>query len=93
LFLIRVIFLPPNCVCLGTRDHYYSSAATTLLDPGGEMEYSVADLDDDDYPDLVFMQERKGTVWWGSPWGYSKENRTELPVEAPISNCAADFNR
>ena len=55
--------VPPFDHLLGSKDHYYSSAATVLLDPGGEMEYSVADLDDDDYPDLVLMQEGRGTVW------------------------------
>ena len=83
----------PSTIFWGSKDHYYSSASTVLLDPGGEMEYSVADLDDDDHPDLVLMQEGKGTVWWGSPSGYRKENRTGLPVESPMSNCVADLNR
>ena len=83
----------PSTIFWGNKEHYYSGASISLIDPGGEMEDSVADLDDDGYPDIVFMQERRGFVWWGSPWGFSKENRSGLPVESPMSHCVADLNR
>lgn len=83
----------PSPIFWGNRDHYYSSASVSLLEPGGNMKYSVADLDDDGYPDIVFLQEKKTFVWWGSPAGYKKENRTCLPFESPLSHCVADLNR
>jgi len=83
----------PSIIFWGNTDQYYSSASATLLDPGGEMEYSVADLDDDGYPDLVLMQSETAFVWWGSSSGYKKENRTLLPVKSPISNTIADLDR
>jgi hypothetical protein len=82
----------PSIIFWGNSEQYYSSASATLLDPGGEMEDSVADLDDDGYPDIVFMQTGRAFVWWGSPDGYKKDNRSKLPVDSPLSNSIADLN-
>ena len=83
----------PSSIFWGNSTHHYSTASMSLLEPGGEMEYSIADLDDDEHPDLVFIQEQALAVWWGSREGYSAKNRTHLPVESAISSSVADLNR
>ena len=69
----------PSVIFWGRPDHYYIQAATTLIEPGGNMEYSIADLDDDDYPDIVFVRGNKNIVLWGSASGFHKGDETELP--------------
>ncbi len=83
----------PSVIFWGRPDHYYSSAATSLLEPGANMEYSIADLDDDDYPDIVFNRDNKSVVLWGSPSGFHKGGETELAVVSPIATSIADLNR
>lgn len=83
----------PSVIFWGNQDHHYSNASVSLLEPGGDMEHSVADLDDDGHADIVLMLERKAFVWWGSQAGYAKESRSELPVQSPMSHCVADLNR
>ncbi|MFN0165373.1 MAG: FG-GAP repeat domain-containing protein [Bryobacteraceae bacterium] len=83
----------PSTIYWGNPEHSYSSASTTLLDPGGEMEYSAADLDDDGYPDLVLLHGKQAAIWWGSAGGHRPENRTFLPMRQPISSSIADLNR
>ena len=83
----------PSVIFWGRPDHYYSSAATTLIEPGGNMEYSIADLDDDDYPDIVFVRGNKNIVLWGSASGFHKGDETELPVTSGIATSVADLNR
>ena len=82
----------PSVIFWGNSEQYYSTASTSLLDPGGEMEHSVADLDDDGYPDVVSMQTGTVFIWWGSANGYQKENRSQLPVKSPLTNSVADLN-
>ena len=81
----------PTAIFWGRPDHYYSSAASTLIEPGANMEYSIADLDDDDYPDLVVNRDQTSLVLWGSAEGFTEE--TKLPVTRPIATSVADLNR
>lgn len=81
----------PTAIYWGRPDHYYSSAASTLIKPGGNMEYSIADLDDDDYPDMVINRDNKSVILWGSSGGFTKE--TELPITKSIATSIADLNR
>ena len=59
------------------------------------MEHSIADLDDDGFPDLVFLKgpADRAMVMWGSQAGFHVDNRTDLPVEGPSSSSIADLNR
>ncbi len=72
----------PSAIYWGNQDHSYSSASVSLLKPGGEMMFSIADLDDDDFPDIVMMHGGKPYIWWGSPSGYSADNRTAVPLKS-----------
>ena len=88
--------LPP-VVFWGNTAHHYSSASSTLLDLHPHMEFSVADMDDDGFPDIVFLGDRprsqQAIVVWGSADGFDPENRTQLPVSGAQSNNVADLNR
>lgn len=46
------------------------------------MMCKIADLDDDDFPDLVMMHDGHPYVWWGGEAGYSAASRTKLPFES-----------
>ena len=70
----------PTPIYWGNKDHHYSSASVTQLLPGGYMMYTVADLDDDGYPDLVLVTAGHPWIWWGSATGFDAKNRTELPI-------------
>ena len=81
----------------GNTAQHYSSASSTVLDMRPNMEFSLADLDDDGFPDIVFLGDRprssESIVMWGSAQGFDPENRTRLPVSSPQSNNVADLNR
>ncbi len=89
----------PAVIFWGNFDHDYSSALASLLDLKPKMEYSVADLDDDGFVDLVFLsgQNDHALVVWGSAEGFNtitgSNNRTKLPVNDPMSSSVADLNR
>ena len=70
----------PTSIYWGNKEHLYSAAAATHLQPGGYMMYTVADFDDDGYPDLVLVHAGHASVWWGGAAGYQPGNRTELPI-------------
>ena len=63
---------------------------------------AVDDLDEDGWPDLVFSSYAESIpawnnntmsmVFWGSPLGFSDENRTELPTIGATFADIADVN-
>ena len=69
----------PSAIYWGNEEHCYSSMALTLLVPGGEMMYSIADFDDDGFPDLAMCIKGRPFIWWGGPAGYDAANCTALP--------------
>ncbi len=81
----------------GNTAHHYSSASSTLMDIRPNMEFSMADMDDDGFPDIVFLGDRprpeEAIVVWGSADGFDPEDRTQLPVRGAQSNNVADLNR
>ncbi len=70
----------PTSIYWGNKAHHYSSNSVTQLFPGGYMMYTVADLDDDGYPDLVLVTAGHPWIWWGSATGFDANNRTEVPI-------------
>ena len=72
----------PSAIYWGNKDHHYSDASVTMLEPGGDMMLKIADMDDDDFPDLVMMHNGHPYVWWGGVGGYSAANRTKLPIKS-----------
>ena len=83
----------PTVIFWGNSEAHYSIAALTLLERSANMEYSIADLDDDAHPDLVLLNQDSYWVWWGSKEGYSADHRTRLPGKLPIASSVADLNR
>ena len=83
----------PTAIFWGESRRQYGDSSLTLLRPGGMMEYSIADLDDDDYPDLLLVHRQGPAIWWGGPEGYAADRRTRLQVQRPSSNNIADLNR
>lgn len=74
----------------GNAHHFYSAASMTVLRDIGDGQVSNADLNDDGYPDLVFMN----TICWGSASGYRDSSRTVLPAKGTLQGSrVADFNR
>ena len=86
---------PPALIFWGNQGHNYGSASASVLDVHPHMEYSVADLDDDGYPDFVFLGDRSASslILWGSADDIKSRQRTELPVHRPMSSSVADLNR
>ena len=83
----------PSAVYWGNREHRYSDSSVSFLEPGGSMEYSIADLDDDGFPDIVLNHRDGPAVWWGGPDGHQPEHRTSLGMKAANSSSVADLNR
>ena len=83
----------PTSIFWGNSQHRYSTASFSLIEPGGNMEYSIADLDDDGFPDLFLNHSDGAAIWWGSSAGYGSDRRTRLDVPRPTSSSIADLNR
>ncbi len=77
----------------------YDEAARTGLPTSMAIGVSVADLDADGFPDLVFSNNRDGetynidsVIYWGGPGGYSADDATALPTHGAIGNAVADLD-
>ena len=74
----------------GNRHAHYSAASMTGLRNVGDGQVTNADLNDDGYPDLVFMS----VICWGGPDGYDEKRRTRLEAgRTLLGSRAADLNR
>ncbi len=69
----------------------YSESARTALETEGAWQASVADFDEDDYPDILLSGYYDGStyaadsqVYWGSASGYSEGNTTALGVSGGV---------
>ncbi len=62
-----------NRIYWGSSNGFFASSCTSLPALDGEHGVSVADLNKDDYLDLVFTHwyEEESYIYWGSPAGYS----------------------
>lgn len=72
----------------------YSASAYTLLPTVAASDVTVADLNRDGHPDLVFANKSGGAsyIYWGSPDGYRPQKRTALPTHSPTCVVAEDLN-
>lgn len=79
----------------GNQHHYYSTASLTRLPTRGAYDTTVADFDDDGYPDIVFANAYIPTAYLyrGSSDGYSTERRQMLEVGTSYASGTADLNR
>jgi len=71
----------------------------TPIPTQGARDISIADLNDDTYPDLVISNGSNGTstaissfIYWGGPSGYDPANRTELPTNGARGNAVYDLD-
>jgi hypothetical protein len=65
-------------------------------------DVTVADLNGDGRPEIAFANQRQGThgdldvtsyVYWGEPWGYGPESRTDLQTFGATAVAAGDIDR
>jgi hypothetical protein len=77
----------------------YSDGNRALLPTRGAHECTVADLNADGWPDLVFSNFYTGTshtvdvyIYWGSSSGFSTAGRQGLPAVGCTGTIAEDFN-
>jgi len=74
----------------GNRHGHYSAASMTGLRNVGDGQVTNADLNDDGYPDLVFMS----VICWGGPEGFDEKRRTQLATgRTLLGSRTADLNR
>ena len=77
-------YVTPSSVWWGPD---FAPAAALALPTLGAVDVAAADLDGDDWPDLVFANVSDGVeravdsyLYWGGPEGYTADRRTELPT-------------
>ena len=72
----------------------FSDANKTGLEIHGGHGCSIADLDCDNFLDIVFSNHyyENSYIYWGTPNGYSSINRLELPTVNATGNLIADFD-
>lgn len=78
----------------------FSSERRTGLPTLGATDNTVADVNSDGWLDIVFSNSRDNAgqtavnsyIFWGSPAGFGRGNRTELPTNRATANSVADLN-
>ena len=89
-----------SAVLWGKSD--WSTDAVLWLPTLGAADVAVADLNRDGRPDIAFANQLQGThgdldvssyVYWGEPWGYGPESRTDLQTFGATAVAAGDINR
>ncbi len=77
----------------------YSSTNIIELPTHRGIGSAVADLNNDEYMDIIFCNQYDGNdrdidsyIYWGSVSGYSAENRTALPTSGAWAVSVADLN-
>jgi len=80
----------------GNPHHYYSSASMTTIPGHGTYDTTVADLNDDGFPDVVLSNSYAdgAYVYWGGKEGFSTRRRATLTAAGgAFGSSAADLNR
>ena len=77
----------------------FSPDRRAQLPTNGGKAVAIADLNGDEYPDLVVANQFDGTttqlnsyVYWGSSKGFDAHNRIELPTQGAEAVAVADLN-
>ena len=73
----------------------YRPEARTELPTVGAVGVSVADLDDDGYPDMIFSNgsDNDSYIYWGNAAAaYGVSERSSLPAYGSLGNSVADLN-
>jgi FG-GAP-like repeat len=84
----------------GSSAGYSASDRTALSSTYGVYDTTVADVDQDGYPEIVFATLRNGTtgwytygqVWWGGATGYSSAARDTVTTGGASVVSTADVN-
>ena len=79
----------------GNPHNYYSPSSITRLPTRGAYDTTVADFDDDGYPDIVFANAYISSAYLypGGAGGYSPERRQLLEIGMSYASSTADLNR
>lgn len=95
-------YVVPSTIFWGTPDGFDPEKITNLTTMGA-CESSVADLNADGHMDLFFANWAGNEgfegpavpsyIYWGSPDGYTEENRTELPSVNGVGGAIVDFDK
>lgn len=93
--------LPYSIVYFGGPDGFSPERSQRFNVPGA-INCTMADLNKNGYPDLVFSHhyiatktaqyEAYLTIYWGGPDGYSENRKTMLPTHCANAVTAGDFN-
>ena len=85
----------PNTIYWGNPHYHYSSTSMTALPGENAYDTTVADLNDDDFNDLVLTSSNvdHSYLYWGSREGFSPDRRDVLPAGYAHGSNAADLNR
>lgn len=70
----------------------YSSANRTELQSGPSADVTVADLDANGFPDLIFAATPASSIFWGSREGYAPDRATRVPTYAAVSVTVGDYD-
>jgi hypothetical protein len=78
----------------------FANGRRTDLPTLGATDNTVSDLNGDGWLDIIFSNNRdnggrttvNSYIFWGSPLGFSRGNRLELPTERATANSVADLN-
>jgi len=84
-----------SLVYWGNPQHQYSTALMTSLPTEGTYGTTVADLNDDGFPDLLFCNSYTNVsyLYPGSKNGFSPNRRQDLAVGSAYASHAADLNK
>jgi hypothetical protein len=79
----------------GNPNHHYSTASMTSLPSQGAYGTTVADLNDDGFPDLLICNSYTNVsyLYLGSEKGFAPERKLDLPVRSAFASHAADLNK
>ena len=72
----------------------YSVASRTSLPTVGASDVEASDLDEDEYPELIFANHSGNVsyIYWGAAEGYAPNRRSSLPTQNPTRCVVEDLD-